>query len=380
MSIFATFEQNDVELLIAGTPYRAWEQVTITKNLDSVSGSFSVSVFDKWRELVESWAIKPGDECAVTIGGEVIITGWVDGIDTDFDKESRTITIKGRDKTADLVDCSIITKSSQIKNKTLIEIAKELCGPFSISVKAETDVGRAFEKWDITQGETVFENLNKAAKLRGVLLTSDELGNLKIVRPGSDMAGDALIQGENILSGAASYDDSERFSEYLVKGQKKGDDKVNGKEAAQVKDQATDGGVSRYRPMLLTSEGSSDKETTTSRAQWEATVRAAKAFKFKASVVGWRQSSGELWKVNQRVSVSCGFAGVIGDLLISGITYEKGETTGTITQMDLVRPDAYTPDPEVKESTDPAKKIGWSGKGGVSTSRASNWWKSGTSL
>lgn len=377
---FETFDTNDVELLVGGTPYKGWESVSITKNLDSVSGSFSVAVMDRWRELVESWGIKPGDECSVTIGGEVVITGWVDGIDTDFDKESRSITVKGRDKTCDLVDCSIITKTSQLKNKTLTDIATELCSPFSISVTAETDVGKPFEKWDITQGETVFDNLNKAAKLRGVLLTSDERGNLKIVRAGSEMATDALVQGENILSASASYDDTQRFSEYVVKGQKKGDDKVNGKEAAHNKDQATDAGVSRYRPMLLTSEGSSDKETVKGRAEWEATTRAAKAFKMDATVVGWRQSSGTLWKVNQKVQVTCGFAGVINDLLISGITYEKSEAQGTVCRMELVRPDAFKPEPEVKEQSDPSKKIGWSGKGSTSSPRPQSWWGNATKV
>lgn len=361
MAIFGTSLSEDVEVLISGTPYSGWESVSITKNLESISGSFSVAVMDRWRELVESWAIKPGDECSVSIGGNVVITGWVDGIDTSFDKESRSITIKGRDKAADLVDCSIVTKDSQLKNKTLTEIATTLCEPFGITVKAETDVGKPFDKWDVTQGETVFENLNKAAKLRGVLFISDEYGNLKIVRSASDRAGDALVQGENILSASGTYDDSQRFSDYTCKGQKKGSDKENGKTVAHSKDEAKDSGVKRYRPLMVTGEGGTDKATATNRAQWEATTRAAQAFRMTVDVVGWRQSSGELWKVNQVVPVTCGFAGVIGDLLISGVTYEKSEDSGTVCRMELVRPDAFKPEPEVKEESDPGKKIGWGG-------------------
>lgn len=379
--MFNIFENSDVELMIAGTPYGGWESVSISKNLESISGSFSVSVMDKWRDLVEAWAIKPGDECSVIIGSDVVITGWVDGIDTDFDKESRNITIKGRDKTCDVVDCAIVTTDSQLKNKTLTQIANELCAPFSITVTADVDVGKPFPKWDITQGETVFENLEKAAKLRGVLLISDEYGNIKIVRAGSDRANDSLIQGENILSASASYDDTGRFSDYIVKGQQKGSDKISGKTAAQVKDSATDAGVARYRPLMVTSEGSSDQDTVKGRAQWEATVRAGKAFRLNIDVVGWRQSSGDLWKINQVVTVECGFAGVIGDLLISGITYEKNDQSGTVCRMELVRQDAFTPEPQVPENSDPSKKIGWSGSGS-STSAATpgNWWKGSTSL
>lgn len=371
MAIFGTALLEDVEVLIGGVPYSGWESVSITKNLESFSGGFSVAVMDRWRELVEAWAIKPGDLCTVLIGGEPVISGWVDGIDTNFDKESRTITVKGRDKAADLVDCSIVTKESQFKDKTLTDIANALCAPFGISVTAETDVGKPFDKWDVTQGETVFENLEKAAKLRGVLLISDEFGNLKITRAGALRAIDSLIQGENILSAQATYDDSNRFSDYVVKGQKKGTDKKHGKDAAHNEDKANDAGVTRYRPLLVTAEGGADKDTAKGRAQWEATTRAGQAFRATIDVCGWRQSSGLLWKVNQLVFVSCGFAGVIGDLLISGITYEKSEDQGTVTHMELVRPDAFTPEPTVQAATDPSKKIGWSGSGGA-TGGASN--------
>ena len=131
---------------------------------------------------------------------------------------------------------------------------------------------------------------------------------------------------------------------------------MNKEKAAQNKDEATDSGVTRYRPLMIVGEGSSDKKTVKSRAQWEATVRAARSFKFTATVHGWRQSSGELWKINQRVMAMANMGGVTGDFLISNITYEKSDASGTISRLELVRPDSFLPQPDMQEALDPSKK------------------------
>ena len=360
MSIFGSTDENKAILYINGQTYDGWEGVSIQRNLEAISGGFSVKVFDKWRQSQSEWTIKPGDEVRVKIGSDTLINGYVDSVSGSFTKDNRSITVEGRDKSGDLVDCSIVSEESQYKDKTLTELATIFCEPFGISVEEETDVGEPFKKWDIQQGESVFDNLDRMAKLRGVLIVSKPDGNIKIVRSGDDRADDEIVQGENLLSGSVSYDHSDRFSEYVVKGQSAGNDNTNGKNASQNKDQATDEGVKRYRPLLVIGEGSSDKTTVKDRAQWEATTRAARGFRLTVNIAGWRQSSGKLWEVNQKVKTKAEFAGINKSLLIAGVTYVKDLDEGTITVLELVRPDSYKPKDSIQENQDPVSSgFGW---------------------
>jgi hypothetical protein len=85
------------------------------------------------------------------------------------------------------------------------------------------------------------------------------------------------------------------------------------------------------------------------------------------TVQGWTQSSGELWPVNALSPVRASrLLGVEGDLIITQVEYSIGEQ-GKVTQLRLMRPDAFTPEPKAIVQS-PAKKRGSRGGNG-------NWWK-----
>jgi prophage tail gpP-like protein len=82
------------------------------------------------------------------------------------------------------------------------------------------------------------------------------------------------------------------------------------------------------------------------RADWEARIRAAKSEVVSVTVQGWRQPNGKLWRPNMLSWVQAPrMIGVDGDMLISQVEFSVGES-GTITQLHLVRPDAFTPEPQ----------------------------------
>jgi prophage tail gpP-like protein len=95
-----------------------------------------------------------------------------------------------------------------------------------------------------------------------------------------------------------------------------------------------------------------DISTARKRAQWEATVRAARAVSVSVTVQGWRQADGTLWPVNGLVQVDLPWLRISGEMLITELTYSLDES-GTQTQMTLRRADAYTPEPEKPAEEDP---------------------------
>ena len=341
-----------VGLFVNKKIYDGWKELEIKRSLKAASGSFSLSITDRWSEQLAPWIIAPGDSCEVRIGADVVITGFVDTASPSMSRDSRSISVSGRDKTCDLIDCSVEHKSGEISGVTLKRLAEILCAPFGISVVLDGDGGARFDVFKIQQGETVFEALERAARKRGYLLTTDTLGNLVITRPGSQRSSTRLEQGKNIKEGAGTFTDKNRFSKYVVKGQETA---LNSEPAFAYKSTATatDPTVKRYRPMIIQSEQLTNLNDAKQRVNWEATVRAARASSFNISVQGWRQGDGSLWRPNQIVECNADWIGLKGDLLVTDVAYRLSSGEGQTTMLSLERKDAYKPEPEVPEKSDP---------------------------
>lgn len=340
-----------VSLFINGKIYDGWKTVELTRSLKAASGSFSLSITDRWSNQKEPWIIAPDDKAEIQIGNDLILTGYVDTVSSDADKDSYSIAVAGRDKTADLIDCSIESTSGQFKNVTIKKLAETLCAPFSVPVVCDSP-GAVFETFAIQQGETVFEALERAARKRGLLLTTDGKGSLVITSPAATRSTTRLEQGENIKAMGSVFEGKNRFSKYIVKGQ---DNAIKGDPSFSfaIKATATDSNVKRYRPLIIQSEQLTSLADAKTRANWEATVRAAKASKFNIVVQGWRQGDKTLWRPNQLVLAIAPRIGLNGELLITDVKYTLESSGGSITVLTLERKDAYLPAPEVPEKTDP---------------------------
>jgi prophage tail gpP-like protein len=349
--------RDTLKLLVNGKAYEGWQQITVKRSLKAISGSFQLAVVDRWAEEKVAWAIAPGNECQVLIGSDTVITGYVDDVSPKFDANSRSLSVSGRDKTLDMVDCSIDQKPGSWTNISLLALAKKLAAPFGVKVRLDSGIsaGDLFLSWKIQQGETCFESLDRAARLRGLLLINDGLGSIVITRAGSVRSGTELVQGQNILEASAQYSQKERFSEYTVKGQAAGLDEADPDVDFTPSATAKDSGVSRYRPLIIIAEGAVTKSTCQLRAKWEASVRVGKSSKISVKIPGWRQNDGKLWTVNQVTQVKAPWLGIDLDMLITEVTFAKGD--GTTTDLQLEPTAAYVPDPTLINKKDPWRQL-----------------------
>ena len=98
---------NIIYISVGGRKYTNWTSVKIDTSLETLTSSFTLSVVDKNIQKENSdWPIRPQDECIIFIGGEKIITGYIDELKVNVTKDSHIINIVGRDKTSDIVDCN----------------------------------------------------------------------------------------------------------------------------------------------------------------------------------------------------------------------------------------------------------------------------------
>lgn len=341
---------DDLELLVNGTIYAGWTSVGVTRAMDASAGAFTVELTERWYEgqrpqLTEPWPILPGDECEVKLAGVSLIKGYVDIFRPTFSATSHTINIQGRDKTADLIDCSAVHTPDEWRNLDVLAFAKALAKPFGVGVRADVDVGEKFAVLKLQQGETAFEAIERYAKQRKLLLMPDSGGDLLLTRAGTKRAIVSLVQGENILDASGSIDFSQRFSSYIVKAQAGYSEDSDGEREAHLKGSVTDSGVTRYRPMLVVAEAGGTGASVTDRATWEANNRIGKSASASIKVQGWRQRPvGPLWEPNMLVPVRSSWLRMDGEMIIRQVTYERGQG-GTTCKLDIVSPQAFAPEP-----------------------------------
>ncbi|WP_448660294.1 phage baseplate assembly protein [Sphingomonas sp. CJ99] len=331
-----------VALAIGGRLFGGWTSVSITRSIAQITGTFSLTVAQKAAAVDAVFPIDAGAACQVRIGDEVVIDGHVDRVDPSGSPTANEAQVTGRDRTADLADCSAVHRPGSWSNSRIEQIAAELAQPFGIEVRAEASTGAPIRAFALQQGETVQAAIERLLRFRGLLMVADQ-GGLAIVEPSSAAPIATLAYGEQIESWSAFHSQAERYSDYLVKGQARGSDDRNGRTVSQLKGEARDPAVRRYRPLLLIAEDQSDPATIAARARFEAGVRAGRGAGCQVTVPGWRPRVGEpLWRPNTRVRLRHAPAKFPDALmLIESVTFEKG-ANGTVAQLALVPPEAWT--------------------------------------
>jgi prophage tail gpP-like protein len=340
---------NTVFLRVNGREWGGWTSVRISAGIDRVARDFNVAITRQWPGQVEGSAqIKNGDQVEVLIGDDLVITGWVEATPVRYDGSSITTGIVGRSKTADLIDCS--AAPTQHNGKSLVRIASALATPFGVSVIDAGAPSTAVIDAQPEHGETVIECLNRLLGQVQALAYDDEQGRLVLGTPGSVKASTALVLGENILSCDTERSVRERFSDYLVTGQRPGTDDDFGEATISAIRQATkDAGVARYRPHTAQQSGTATTDSCKVRCEFEARQRAAKTLETTYSVQGWRQGNGELWKPNQKVIVYDPLLGFDNEeLVIAEVTYSQ-DGNGTVTELRVGPADAYLPEPTTQK-------------------------------
>ena len=368
--------ENLVSLEVGGMKYDGWKTVRIKHSIEHLAGTFTLDVSDRWPDQTEAFAIEPGASCTVSIGNDVMITGYIDAVHVKATATEHTITVDGRDKTGDLVDCSAPPK--EWLDVAFEDIAAEVCADYGIDVIVEASGGIVLPRKSTNTSETVHKLLDKMAKIQGVMMISDRMGGLKLTRAGlAGEAYDMLVLGENLKSIGYERSFANLYSSITVKSQVNGavaggggqtDGDINTKQIGiverlsgagsgqtqtvvktnpntKVKSKAVftveNEAIDRYRPLIIVAEDQATDDRCLQRAQWEAGTREAKSKRIQVSVQGWRQSNGSIWEINTLVHMRCPWVKEDQVMLISAIEFNLDDAGGTVCNMTIFPPEAY---------------------------------------
>jgi len=359
---------SDISIKVNDKYFRDWNNLLVTKELESVAGSFEfnlVSTGSDWLPLLE------GDQIEIFHKRTPLITGFVDYIGPDLDAEDRTIIVSGRDNTCDLVDCTYDGNKTEFKGVHRIDaIARELISQFNMDLVSQLDATPALKNFKYDPGEKIWDALERAASQTGVLFQPSGDGRLLLTMLPDVTESVWLVEGEKLLSCYANYDNSSRFSHYsmiaeLPSTEKEtsydpesdpdasaGDDELDIADRREVKNPQTiikfarDENVRRYRPLTLIADSKMTPNACQDAINWEMSVRAARAFEASAIVQGW-DYNGKPWLPNTIIKVHSPKNEIYElDLLITSVTYTFDED-GTTTSLSLAKANAYQPKPRI---------------------------------
>jgi prophage tail gpP-like protein len=341
-------------LVAGGRRYNGWKSIRVVRTIEGLTGQFALEVSDRWDGEVEPWPVVEGDACQVEIDDQIVISGYIDKRKLVGSFSSRSLSYTGRDRAQDVVDCSLLLDDAATKgnkwtyrNIDIAQFVEEIAKPHGITVSVQQGLTLKKDPLLVAHpGETGFEAIKRAVGSSGVLVVSDGVGGILITRSGATRAT-ALVEGVNIKACEIEYDASERFYRYQVTSQPPGTDEASG-ESTRVKGEATDVDVKRTnRVLVIRPDKGMNAADARRRADWEARIRAAKSAPASITVQGWRQPTGELWTVNAITRVKAPrLLGIDGDMLISQVEYSIDDKSGQLTTLTVVRPDAFTPQPQ----------------------------------
>lgn len=331
-----------VELYLGGRIFSGWESVRVSRSLEAVAGQFSLGV--SLRPGDEAGQLGPGRAMRLAIDGDTVITGYVDERDRVIEAKARTIRLNGRDKTGDLVDCAAIHASGQWRGRPLAAIASDLCRPFGVAVRWQVPdpaAARAFAQWQLEPGETVYENLTRAARHRGVLMTSTPAGELLFTQAGQTVLETPLVLGENLLRIEAKDSWKDRFSLWRLLGDSAaggGDwgEQLDAEQTTAVRVELADAAIDRYRPTVLLADDNLDGVGGRERVRFEQRRAMAHGQPVRARVQGWRHGQG-LWLPNVLVRVQAADAGLADrTLLVTAVELVLDDEEGTVAELTLM--------------------------------------------
>jgi prophage tail gpP-like protein len=371
-----TADIRPIVLRIKGQDFAEWTEAEVTRDLKDFSGSFRFRLYDAFRanqtfsysSTGTALQIRPEMPVEVLVDGEKVLVGHIDTVEVDIDDKRAEVTIAGRDKTGDLIDCAAVTTGpAEFSNVKLEDAVKKIVQPYGLSVRSEIDTGDAFARYGIDLSETAFSAIEKGSRERNALVLSDGVGGVVITRTGKTRAPAGLSLPGNAMSSRGRYGHQRRHSHHYVRGQgEKAGKKRTGKpldstasplgvedrkagdgSATQTERKGTtatgvavDNEVTRYRPIVHHSRTKADQGSAQNEADWRMRSRRAANEEVSYKVKDFR-AAGQLWRVNQIAYVSDSYQDVERDMLITRVSFRSNDQDGNVTELAIMSPEAF---------------------------------------
>ena len=356
----------NVVLEVNGTPYEGFTEINVKNSIEDFSGDFS---FKATIEGIKFLPFKGNEPCRVLIDDIPLITGYIESVDYSYDTNSHEVEISGRDKTADIIDSSIVG-NIELNSPSLETIVKAVLSGLNLDITIINQAGDIEpEKDELVSaevGENAFDFIEKYARKRGVLLSTNGDGDIVFTRASTEVLDGVLVNkvnndNNNVKSGAISYNFSNRYNKYTVKGQDNplflslNDESTENIESQE--GEAIDEDIRTSRILVLQPETESNNLSSAERAKWEANVRRARSIIYTSVTNDIFINKTQILEPNKLIPVVDDFCNIDSMMLIRSVNYNLSEAGTTVT-VELVNKDSYTLQPTKDLNDSQYNKVG----------------------
>jgi len=292
-----TDKEPDEMTIVIGDREVPIQSGTITRTMDTMADGWTAVLafdpddptYDDFRDLFKPFAYP---EAVAYLGGRRMVTGYLYAVDLSNSEDGRSVTLEGWSKTADLVD-STIKSPYQAKKITLEDRIKEVI-PAGIGVVFTASGDAAFDRVKADQTDTISDHVLELARQRGIPVSSSVFGEVlcEDVNTGEPVG----TLEENTATGQtwrARFDGRTRWNAYRALGKS-----PKNRKAANAKDDA----VPLPRLLTFNSDDTTDGNVTDA-ATYRKNRALADALEITIPVQSWRDSNGNLYRVNTNITV-----------------------------------------------------------------------------
>lgn len=302
-----------LELKVNNKKYSGWENVSISKSMQSIAHIFSMDIFKG-----DQVSIEDDDLIQILVDDKVFFTGYLDDMTLGISDTKKPLSISGRSKAVDLIDCNI-SENKQYNKQNIKQIISDLISPFNITVSSILTL-EPLEVFNTKIGETYFDAINRLCKQTNTLPISDDDGNIQIIKNQNNEIS-KILKDQDFKEIFYPKLLSQRFSEYTYKKESAITDVTDG----TIKDTT----VKRFRPFV--GVNTEDKDNT-DLAQWQKNQNNVEEVSLTAVVKGWDLQINTIVKLETEI--------VNNSFLVKDITYNKSDN-GTISNVTFVSKDLY---------------------------------------
>jgi prophage tail gpP-like protein len=326
--------EETASILIGNRVWQDWTSVSVTHRCEAWP-LFAFSAVERSG----AYQIRPGDECAIYLGGVLAVTGVITVRQVAYDANNHGIQIQGKGITSFAAEGSIIDDTGDHDGESFEEAARKIVAPFGVGIKTIGKLNDTpFARLQVEPGEKCWDCLERLARPRGVVLGSDHLGNFLLIGENKSPVVAELVEGVNIEKMQAIVTTEGVHSEYLLRAQRPATDESHGAEANQ-QEAKVPGTARRYSPLLTTAEqpvwGQGEVQD---RARNESIWHEGAVCVANIGVQGWLRGPRELWRIVSNVHVRSPMAMLDEVMTIQTVTFTQENGAGTMTNLECVPP------------------------------------------
>lgn len=341
---------------VNGSKFENFVSATVENRLDALTNSF---VFEATSKDGKPLPIRNGNDCKILVNDQTVFTGSIEVVNVSYSSTDHSIVLKGRGKTADLLDSTLDAIPDIRPPLSLKALVEKVISQLNLDVTVTdnsnaVDFNEAEDLIGPDPGDNAWRFLEKYVRKRQVILSEDAEGNIVITQASTDKLDTVLLNRisdpsntNNIMSGSVSYDQTKRYFLYKFSSSLNAIALVNagGTDLSSLVNQsggANDEAIRKTRQLILIPESMYSNDQCNLRAQWEANIRKTRGTVFAVTVDGFESSPGVLWEVNKLIHVLDEMSGIDEDMLVNSVAFSLNTTSGSTTTLSLVEKDSYT--------------------------------------